>query len=296
MSDAQRPPHPSDERRRLTKKAPPAALQINNPTTTAVNDHAAQQKQHNLRRAPSAPIRNRYSAQASSPAHNRSPTIDGGRAADQNTRAYTTNSQPRYSVTEKSSTDLLGQRFDSAAVINSFNAVPYSADPLPVIHHDHQPSLLQNVPTGQQRQPAPSRPAPVLPENKALGNVLAQANPGVRLSQSLAATGRRMEDIPQQRSGMSALKSPTQRYSDEGKDTKALKKKSGFSSFFNLSSPRRPAISAPENPVHVTHVGYDQETGEFTVRMHFPVLSVWQAWQARVEFEVSTWQERNTGL
>ena len=55
--------------------------------------------------------------------------------------------------------------------------------------------------------------------------------------------------------------------SDEPKEVKVLKKKSGFSSFMNniVGSPRRPAISAPENPVHVTHVGYDQETGEFTV-------------------------------
>ena len=46
-----------------------------------------------------------------------------------------------------------------------------------------------------------------------------------------------------------------------------LKKKSGFSSFMNnlVGTPRKPTISAPENPVHVTHVGYDQETGEFTV-------------------------------
>jgi hypothetical protein len=28
----------------------------------------------------------------------------------------------------------------------------------------------------------------------------------------------------------------------------------------------RAAISGPFNPVHVTHVGFNQETGEFTVR------------------------------
>jgi hypothetical protein len=33
-----------------------------------------------------------------------------------------------------------------------------------------------------------------------------------------------------------------------------------------VGTPRKPTISAPENPVHVTHVGYDQNTGEFTVR------------------------------
>ncbi|KAF2209319.1 hypothetical protein CERZMDRAFT_114004 [Cercospora zeae-maydis SCOH1-5] len=59
---------------------------------------------------------------------------------------------------------------------------------------------------------------------------------------------------------------PRQRYSDEAKESKVLKKKSGFSSLVSslVGTPRKPTISAPENPVHVTHVGYDQQTGEFT--------------------------------
>ncbi len=46
-----------------------------------------------------------------------------------------------------------------------------------------------------------------------------------------------------------------------------LRKKSGFSGFMNslVGSPKKPLISAPENPVHVTHVGYDSTTGQFTV-------------------------------
>lgn len=70
------------------------------------------------------------------------------------------------------------------------------------------------------------------------------------------------------RVGENQLISP-KRYSDEAKDLKnaALKKKGGFSGFMNslVGSPRRVNISAPENPVHVTHVGYDNETGQFTV-------------------------------
>ena len=44
------------------------------------------------------------------------------------------------------------------------------------------------------------------------------------------------------------------------------RKKSGFSSFVNsiMGSPRTIKISAPENPVHMIHVGYDNETGQFT--------------------------------
>ena len=60
------------------------------------------------------------------------------------------------------------------------------------------------------------------------------------------------------------------RYSDESKEPKSsmIRKKSGFSGFLNnigVGSPRGLKISAPENPVHVTHVGYDNQTGQFTV-------------------------------
>ena len=77
-----------------------------------------------------------------------------------------------------------------------------------------------------------------------------------------------MDDLTASRGEPSGMRSPRQRYSDEsGKEGKFLKKKSGFSSMFSnlVGTPRKPTISAPENPVHVTHVGYDQETGEFTV-------------------------------
>ncbi|EDN99594.1 conserved hypothetical protein [Sclerotinia sclerotiorum 1980 UF-70] len=39
---------------------------------------------------------------------------------------------------------------------------------------------------------------------------------------------------------------------------------SGFMSSIGVGSPRGVKISAPENPVHVTHVGYDNTTGQFT--------------------------------
>ena len=63
----------------------------------------------------------------------------------------------------------------------------------------------------------------------------------------------------------------SKRYSDDanGKNSTPWKKKSGFSNFIGsvLGSPRSNSvkISAPENPVHVTHVGFDNETGQFTV-------------------------------
>lgn len=64
------------------------------------------------------------------------------------------------------------------------------------------------------------------------------------------------------------------RFSDEAKDPKPsiLRKKSGLSAIVNslVGSQKKPVISAPENPVHVTHVGYDSSTGQFTVRRNPP--------------------------
>lgn len=89
--------------------------------------------------------------------------------------------------------------------------------------------------------------------------------PRLRQSASYAAVRRPMETItpPQSDNGTTSPK----RFSDDSRDAKAQKKKSGISSFLNsmMGSPRKMNISNPENPVHVTHVGYDNETGQFTV-------------------------------
>lgn len=166
----------------------------------------------------------------------------------------------RYSLREKPSLELLGQRWDSAAILHNFDTILQQPAPSTAPRLPHQHSDLTAA--------HPTHPATARANTADI-----VANPDVRLSESLAATGRRMEDIPQSR-GPAAARNPASRLSDEAKESK-LKKKSGFSKFMNelVGSPRRPAISAPENPVHVTHVGYDQETGEFTVRSRLGVLS-----------------------
>lgn len=177
-------------------------------------------------------------------------------------------SQPRYSVSDQSPTDLLGQRFDSLSVINSFDAISYGSqhpqDAQPLAQSQSQP----HSPLAPAfDEPAPQRPAqPTHSASTFSGNKATRARAQSRIEQSLVAAGRRMEDL-NARGGDSGTRSPRQRYSDEARETNKLKKKSGFSSFMNnlVGTPRKPTISAPENPVHVTHVGYDQNTGEFTV-------------------------------
>jgi p21-activated kinase 1 len=162
----------------------------------------------------------------------------------------------RYSVTEKSSSDLLGQRFDSAAVLNSYDA----------LHH------TQSLAFSPAQQPYSPRPAEPI-HSHTTGSSPAFTNTASRLSQAIAVAGRRMEDLAPR--GDLGNRSPRQRYSDEARESNKLKKKSGFSSFMKdlVGTPRRPAISAPENPVHVTHVGYDSNTGEFTVGYIFRAVA-----------------------
>lgn len=89
-------------------------------------------------------------------------------------------------------------------------------------------------------------------------------NPSLRQSASFSIGDRTSDTTPPPPG--SGLGTP-KRYSDEAKNAAPWKKKGSFSSFMTtvLGSPRNVKISNPENPVHVTHVGFDNETGQFTV-------------------------------
>ena len=90
----------------------------------------------------------------------------------------------------------------------------------------------------------------------------------LRNSQTINPGGIAMMEItpPKSENGIMSPK----RFSSDGSNTKPpgpLRKKSGFSSFVNnmLGSPRTIKISAPQDPMHMIHVGYDNQTGQFTV-------------------------------
>ncbi|KAK5163946.1 signal transducing kinase of the PAK [Saxophila tyrrhenica] len=232
-------------------------------------------------RSPSLPVSTRSrSNSAKQSAHHRSPTLPSNSQTSLDGAAWANNSaavsrnyqniasaataripqESQVAATGKIPTDLLGQRFDSAAIISNLDAITYS-------YESQQPPPTRAPPPQLLTQHSDiTATRPTQPQHARSGSsTVTLANPEVGLSQSLAAAGRRMDDITSPRGELGA-RSPRQRLSDEAKESKLSKKKSGFSSFMNnlVGTPKRPAISAPENPVHVTHVGYDQETGEFT--------------------------------
>jgi len=92
--------------------------------------------------------------------------------------------------------------------------------------------------------------------------------PEFRLSQTMSNPSiNGVVEITPPRSEIGAM-SPKRISAEVPKPPKAHRKKSGFSSFVNsmLGSPRQIRISAPENPTHITHVCFNEATGQFTVR------------------------------
>ncbi|KAL9094890.1 MAG: hypothetical protein Q9165_002839 [Trypethelium subeluteriae] len=222
--------------------------------------------------------------------------------------------QTRQSVTEKTSSELIGAPFDSAGVLSNFHptspppqqsrppqpqtqpqppqqpAPPPASAPLLQPQHRQQNPNSSTVPAQTfdqilQHQPAPPQPQP------SKRTSISQALTSPRLRQSASFYGpvnRSMETATPPRSD-NGTRSPRQRYSDEANGNSGsakLRKKSGISNVLDkfLSSPRKPQISAPENPVHVTHVGYNEETGEFT--------GLPKEWQLTLEREGISEQEQ----
>lgn len=139
--------------------------------------------------------------------------------------------------------DLIGAPFDGTSILNHLEATKTQ---------------------GYQNQLSNRRPAP-----PPLAH--AQTSPLLRQSASSSADSPAAMSLSEkaQQGAQGQLNGP-KRYSDETKEPKApgvLRKKSGFSGLMStlVGSPKKPIISAPENPVHVTHVGYDSSTGQFTV-------------------------------
>ncbi|KAI8687298.1 Non-specific serine/threonine protein kinase [Fusarium sp. Ph1] len=139
--------------------------------------------------------------------------------------------------------DLIGAPFDGAAILNRIESTKAPSPKAPV--HRHFPPQFKHP------------------------NDVKLATPVLRSSASFTAMDSSLSEkglgprVPTDGPSINP-----KRYSDDGRDSKpaVLRKKSGFSGFMNslVGSPKKPIISAPENPVHVTHVGYDSSTGQFT--------------------------------
>ncbi|KAL2258039.1 hypothetical protein VTK26DRAFT_8794 [Humicola hyalothermophila] len=168
-------------------------------------------------------------------------------------------------LSSKTSDELIGAPFDGAAILNRIEA---TKSPVQTIHNTTAIRADDRTSYGNSNdyQTSPRSALPqsphATPGTRTMGH---SPPPPLRQSGSFPAT-----DLPilSEKTKTDAV-APAKRYSDESKESKipsVLRKKSGFSGFMNslVGSPKKPLISAPENPVHVTHVGYDSSTGQFT--------------------------------
>jgi len=158
----------------------------------------------------------------------------------------------------KPSDDFIGAPFDGAAILNRLDAANLSSAPSTLHHRPNLPPPLTKTTTDPRAQALLSGTSPALRQSASFTSPLP--------TMSEKSQGNRTSD--------NAILSP-KRLSDETKEARVgvLRKKSGFSGFVSglVGSPKKPIISAPENPVHVTHVGYDSTTGQFTVcSCYFP--------------------------
>ncbi|KAK4154781.1 hypothetical protein C8A00DRAFT_32452 [Chaetomidium leptoderma] len=165
-------------------------------------------------------------------------------------------------LSSKTTDDFIGAPFDGTAILDRIAA---TKSPVQRNSIGHSPN--HNTDTDNQPPPrfALGPPPRANPGTRTMGH----SPPPFRQSATFPAG-----DLPilSEKAGASIRTdgaSSHKRYSDESKESKIpsmLRKKSGFSGFMNslVGSPKKPLISAPENPVHVTHVGYDSSTGQFT--------------------------------
>ncbi|KAJ9151193.1 Non-specific serine/threonine protein kinase [Pleurostoma richardsiae] len=257
-------------RRKLTKK-PPSASQHHSTISIdgRIDAQSLQSKRSStsLRRAPSAPVRTptsnasnnsspRYpptSAQRSNPSpilptgdfsalsiHPHHPYGRAGESLPDHdvTTASIGNHQP---LRFNSSEEFIGAPFDGTAILNRIEATKS-----PTTHHR---PLLSPV---AHSSPDTRAMGPSLPQSAsftAAEPIMSEKSHGTKVTEN---------QLPQ-----------SKRYSDEAREGRGpgvLRKKSGFSGFMSsiVGTPKKPTISAPENPVHVTHVGYDSNTGQFT--------------------------------
>ena len=235
--------HHYSKHKRLTKQPPLAS-------SMTTNDSMNQTTTASLQRQPSS-SQSPASSHDSQDPHRRTPSYHNSSNSSLDRSPHPSNSQQsdpyanRYPYPSRQSLD------DN--IPDEFNAHPGTLSTL----DSTKASGYQN----SLRRPGPPPLSYTTPNSKMM-------SPSLRQSASFSMGDRSANATPPDTDSVSV--SSSKRYSDEASKTPTpWKKKSGISSFIGsvLGSPRSNSvkISSPADPVHVTHVGYDNVTGQFTV-------------------------------
>ena len=241
--------------RRLTKQPPP-----NTSYTHSPSDNMNQNSTTNLQRQPSSS----QSPVSSPESHRRTPSYHTSSSSSLD-RSPNTPSGPQFgnptSLDAYSEAYSNRHRYSARQSFDEKSSDEFNAHPGTLTQLDStKASGFQN----SLRRPGPPPLSYTTPNAKMM-------SPSLRQSASFSIGDRSINNVTPPDSETTT--STSKRYSDEARNSTPWKKKSGISSFIGsvLGSPRSNSvkISAPENPVHVTHVGFDNETGQFTVCLVF---------------------------
>ncbi|KAI1611476.1 p21-activated kinase 1 [Exophiala viscosa] len=241
----------------LTKNPPPSAFPSKQPSLRNAQSSAA------LQRAPSAPTAYQTAAsQSARDFHNRSQSTAYGSSSSSLEHIsaspspiiphndFFSPSSDRYlppqqyppspQTSDDRHHDLIGAPFDASGLLSSLQATGINRDQNAVMQSSQLPQLTRNHTSPDSRFPMEG-------------------------SMRSYGSGIGMMEVTPPKSENGTL-SPKRFSGDSQKPSGPFRKKSGFSSFMNnmLGSPRTIKISAPENPMHMIHVGYDNQTGQFT--------------------------------
>ncbi|EGX90951.1 sexual development serine/threonine kinase PakA [Cordyceps militaris CM01] len=184
--------------------------------------------------------------------------------------------------------DFIGAPFDGAAILSSIESASYNPPPTAALSpavgstlattntantaNTSATTTFTSLRTSLPAQPQQSSPTTTVVARAAAAPIFRAVSakkpkPPLRPSNSVTTMDSSVTLVD--KSGTAPAATPN-RYSDEsgGIPSKppTVRKKSGLSGFVNslVGSQKKPMISAPENPIHVTHVGYDSSTGQFT--------------------------------
>jgi p21-activated kinase 1 len=256
--------------RRLSKKPPPSRPSGASPLLVSPANGAAfsatSRSTGSIHRTPSAPVhprdRSTHGRAPGAAGHQRTPTSPNPETGFSSSSSSLDKQNPssKYAPLQlqhdSSATTLCGDYYSPQYSYTSFDSRPISGR---LSEESTSPGSYEFA----SKRNTSRRPPPPLQLSSDQQTMAASttSRPPLRQSNSFTAGDRGQFSMKQ------VLGAPgSKRNSAEAKPS-STGKKGGFSRFMSgvLGSPKRVEISSPSNPVHLTHVGFNFVTGEFTV-------------------------------
>lgn len=258
MNSASASSHPSVDKphgRRLTKNPPKVGMSPH--FVSQGNSSTKNWASGSIQRTPSAPVLPRYIHGKS---HHRTPTSPNLQAFSSSSSSLEQTKNPSPLLQQE------GFRQLGDAPMQQFSTLGISSRPVSGRLSGESTSGGSSTESSNKRNTFRRAPPPPLSHSHA-EMTTTTARPQLRQSSSFTMGEKNGPSPSPPKAYTSSGTMSPKRNSDEVKPPPGGRSRGGFTKFMNnmLGSPKRVEISHPTNPVHVTHVGFNFVTGEFTV-------------------------------